>query len=214
MKILITESQLRKIISEQSDASFDRRYGTADAAAKTNADNRALVNSVANWYKQNAHTVNTVLQIGTAFIPLVGPFISAGIGLADASIYYKNGDTKQAGLVAILSILPGAGKLVSKIPAIAQLGEKGMAALAVKLGTNKALTSIETGIVDGLSKNVGLVQQESSSLVQKLAQKAVQTHANAHPLIQKAAKAGLNAAKTQVRTQAVTATYNAVVPKV
>jgi hypothetical protein len=48
MKILITESQLRKIISEQSDASFDRRYGTADAAAKTNADNRALVNSVAN----------------------------------------------------------------------------------------------------------------------------------------------------------------------
>jgi hypothetical protein len=214
MKILITESQLRKIISEQSDASFDRRYGTADAAAKTNADNRALVNSVANWYKQNAHTVNTVLQIGTAFIPLVGPFISAGIGLADASIYYKNGDTKQAGLVAILSLLPGASTVVSKIPAIAQLGEKGMAALAVKLGTNKALTSIEATIVDSLSKNAGIVQQEASNLVQKLAQKAVQTHANAHPLIQKAAKAGLNAAKTQVRTQAVTSTYNSVVPKV
>lgn len=214
MKILITESQLRKIISEQSDASFDRRYGTADAAAKTNADNRALVNSVANWYKQNAHTVNTVLQIGTAFIPLVGPFISAGIGLADASIYYKNGDTKQAGLVAILSLLPGASTVVSKIPAIAQLGEKGMAALAVKLGTNKALTSIETTIVDGLSKNAGIVQQEASNLVQKLAQKAVQTHANAHPLIQKAAKAGLNAVTTQARTQAVTATYNSVVPKV
>jgi hypothetical protein len=167
-----------------------------------------------NWYKQNAHTVNTVLQIGTAFIPFVGPFISAGIGLADASIYYKNGNTKQAGLVAILSLLPGVSTVVSKIPAIAQLGEKGMAALAVKLGTNKALTSIETGIVDGLSKNAGIVQQESSNLVQKLAQKAVQTHANAHPLIQKAAKAGLNAAKTQVRTQAVKSTYNSVVPKV
>jgi hypothetical protein len=214
MKLIITESQLRKIITEQSDASFDRRYGTADAAAKTNADNRALVNSVANWYKQNAHTVNTVLQIGTAFIPLVGPFISAGIGLADASIYYKNGNTKQAGLVAILSLLPGVSTVVSKIPAIAQLGEKGMAALAVKLRTNKALTSIEATIVDGLSKNAGIVQQESSNLVQKLAQKAVQTHANAHPLIQKAAKAGLNAAKTQVRTQAVKSTYNSVVPKV
>ena len=47
-----------------------------------------------------------------------------------------------------------------------------------------------------------------------VAQKAVQTHANAHPLIQKAAKAGLNAAKTQVRTQAVKSTYNSVVPKV
>jgi len=214
MKLIITESQLRKIITEQSDASFDRRYGTADAAAKTNADNRALVNSVANWYKQNAHTVNTVLQIGTAFIPLVGPFISAGIGLADASIYYKNGDTKQAGLVAILSLLPGASTVVSKIPAIAQLGEKGMAALAVKLRTNKALTSIEATIVDGLSKNAGIVQQEVSNLVQKLSQKVVQTHANAHPLIQKAAKVGLNVAKTQVRTQAVTSTYNSVIPKV
>jgi len=212
MKLVITESQLKKIILEQSEAGFDRRYGTADAAAKTNADNRALVNSVSNWYKQNIHTVNTVLQIGTAFIPFVGPFISAGIGLSDAGIYYKNGDSKKAGLVALLSLLPGVSKVVSEIPAIAQLGQKGMAALAVKLGTNGALTSTETAIVDGLAKNAGMVQQESSNLIQKLAQKAVQTHANAHPIIQKAAKAGLNAATTQVRTQAVTKAYNAIIP--
>lgn len=212
MKLVITESQLKKIILEQSEAGFDRRYGTADAAAKTNADNRALVNSVSNWYKQNIHTVNTVLQIGTAFIPFVGPFISAGIGLADAGIYYKNGDSKKAGLVALLSLLPGVSKVVSEIPAIAQLGQKGMAALAVKLGTNGALTSTETAIVDGLAKNAGMVQQESSNLIQKLAQKAVQTHANAHPIIQKAAKAGLNAATTQARTQAVTKAYNAIIP--
>jgi len=208
MKLVITELQLKKIILEQSEAGFDRRYGTADAAAKTNADNRALV----NWYKQNIHTVNTVLQIGTAFIPFVGPFISAGIGLADAGIYYKNGDSKKAGLVALLSLLPGVSKVVSKIPEIAQLGQKGMAALAVKLGTNGALTSTETAIVDGLAKNAGMVQQESSNLIQKLAQKAVQTHANAHPLIQKAAKAGLNAATSQAKTQAVTTAYNAVIP--
>jgi len=90
MKILITKSQLSKIISEQNEAGFDRRYGTADAAAKTNADNL-------NWYRQNAHTVNTVLQIATAFIPLVGPVISMGIGLADAAMYWNEGDKKTAG---------------------------------------------------------------------------------------------------------------------
>ena len=162
------------------------------------------------WYKQNAHTVNTVLQIGTAFIPIIGPFISAGIGLADAGIYYNNGDTKKAGIVAILSLLPGVGSVVSKIPGIAQLGQKGMTALAAKLGTNGALTATETAVVDGLAKNAALVQQESSNLVQKLAQKAVQANAKANPIIQNVAKAGINAAKDQVKAKAVTAAYNTV----
>lgn len=213
MKIIITESQLRKLLSEQNEAGFDRRYGTEAAAAKTNADNRALVNSAANWYKQNAHTVNSVLQFGSAFIPVVGPFIAAGIGLADAGIYYKNGNTKTAGLVAVLSLLPGITTVVSKIPGVAELGEKGMAALATKLGIGATLTSTETAVVDGLAANSQLVQQESSNLVQKMAQKAVQAHANANPIIQKVAKAGLNAATSEVRSQAVTSAYNAVVPK-
>jgi len=202
MKILITESQFDKLRLEQSDAAFDRRYGTADAAAKTNADNL-------NFYRQNAHTINTVLQIGSAFIPIVGPFISAGIGLADAAVYYNQGDKKQAGLVAILSLLPGVGGVLSKkIPQIAQLGEKGMAALAAKLGTNGTLNATEIAVVDGLSKNVALVQQESSNLVQKLAQKAVQANANANPIIKKVAKAGIDAAKSEVKTRSVTAAYN------
>ena len=212
MKILITESQYSFLL-EQNEAGFDRRYGTPDAAAKTNADNRALVNSAANWYKENAHTVNTVLQIGTAFIPIIGPFISAGIGLADAGIYYNSGDTKKAGLVAILSLLPGVGSIVSKIPGVAQLGQKGMTALATKLGTNGTLTATETAVVDGLAKNAALVQQESSNLVQKLAQKAVQSNAKANPIIQKVAKVGINAVKDQVKIKAVTSGYNAVVAR-
>jgi hypothetical protein len=209
MKILITESQYNFLL-EQNEAGFDRRYGTPDAAAKTNADNRALVNSAANWYKENAHTVNTVLQIGTAFIPIIGPFISAGIGLADAGIYYNSGDTKKAGLVAILSLLPGVGSIVSKIPGVAQLGQKGMSALADKLGTNGTLTATENAGVDVLTKNAALVQQESSNLIQKLAQKAVQSNAKVNPIIQKVAKVGINAVKDQVKIKAVTSGYNAV----
>jgi hypothetical protein len=196
MKILITKSQYNKLVVNEQ-MSYYSGYDKDRQAAE-------------QWYKQNAHTVNTVLQIGTAFIPIIGPFISAGIGLADAGIYYNNGDTKKAGIVAILSLLPGVGSVVSKIPGIAQLGQKGMTALAAKLGTNGALTATETAVVDGLAKNAALVQQESSNLVQKLAQKAVQANAKANPIIQNVAKAGINAAKDQVKAKAVTAAYNTV----
>ena len=197
MKFLITKSQYNKLVVNEQ-MSYYSGYDKDRQAAE-------------QWYKQNAHTVNTVLQIGTAFIPIIGPFISAGIGLADAGIYYNNGDTKKAGLVAVLSLLPGVGGVLSKkIPQIAQLGEKGMAALAAKLGTNGALTATETAVVDGLAKNAVLVQQESSNLIQKLAQKAVQANVKANPIIQNVAKAGINAAKDQVKAKAVTAAYNTV----
>ena len=73
------------------------------------------------------------------------------------------------------------------------------------------------GMVFGLKGSTLLVRMANmvrTADKETAAQKAVQTNANAHPLIQKAVKAGLNAAKTQVRTQAVKSTYNSVVPKV
>ena len=86
MKYVITESQYNKLLVNE--------YGWYPGYDKDRQ-------SAENWYKQNAHTVNTVLQIGSAFIPVIGPFISAGIGLADAKKYYDEGDTKTAGLIGM-----------------------------------------------------------------------------------------------------------------
>ena len=202
----IQESNQRlenQFLNEQNDAGFDRRYGTYDAAVKTSADNRAMV----DWYKNNAHTVNTVLQIGTAFIPFVGPFISAGIGLADAGLYYKEGETKKSGLVAILSVLPGAGALLSKIPtigpAIVNLGTKGMAALAVKLSTNKTLNAIEISIVNGLARYAPVITQEAKVLGQKLLQSNVGKTVVDY---------GKKKVVSGVKKQAVGSVYNAAIP--
>ena len=210
----IQESNQRlenRFLNEQNDAGFDRGYGTYDAAVKTSADNRAMV----DWYKNNAHTVNTVLQIGTAFIPFVGPFISAGIGLADAGLYYKEGETKKSGLVAILSVLPGAGALLSKIPtigpAIVNLGTKGMAALAVKLSTNKTLNAIEISIVNGLARYAPIITQEAKVLGQKLLQspvgKAVQS-----PVGKAVVDYGKKKVVSKVKKDVVSSVYNAAIP--
>lgn len=57
------------------------------------------------------HELMIVGQLGTAFIPLVGPFISAGLGFVDAKMYYDEGHTYEAGLSLVFAAVPGGAKL-------------------------------------------------------------------------------------------------------
>jgi hypothetical protein len=160
MKIIVTEKQY-KFLFEQDDwwnkSSYDK--GIWDKSTKT----------LENVGKMDPHTLMTILAIGTAFIPVAGPFISAGIGLSDAAMYYKEGDTKTAGLTAALSMLPFVGSVVSKIPGVKQLGVKGMAALASKLGKgSKNLTKAEAEIAQLISNYTPEIQQELSKMAPKL----------------------------------------------
>lgn len=120
----------------------------------------------------NPHTITLIAGIATAFIPVVGPFISAGIGLADAAMYYKEGDKKTAGMVGMFTLLPVIGPIVSKIPGIKQLGTKGMVLLAKKISTGSKITDpTEVAIVNGLAKNKELVKNSVNTHVKTLSQK-------------------------------------------
>jgi hypothetical protein len=119
------------------------------------------------------HIVLPIFGIAVSFVPVIGPLLSVGVGLADASLYQKEGDTKTAGMVAMFSLLPGVGSLIPKIPGIGQLGAKGMAALAPKLtkgGTQ--LTKLESEVIQGISDNLSLVQQELNTYVKRVATEA------------------------------------------
>lgn len=156
-------------LSEQNDLAFDRRYGTAAAAEKSNRENRELVQGVVDFYKKYNHEVNTVLAIGALFIPFVGPAVAAGIsggiGLMDAAQYYKEGDTKMAGMVGMFAILPGVGAVVSKIPGVKTLGAKGMAALAKKLTLGSKITNpTEIEVVTQIAKYKDLIKAEMGKI--------------------------------------------------
>ena len=125
------------------------------------------------WYKQNAHIVNNVLQIGALFIPVIGPLVTAGIGVADAAVYAKEGRTTEAGIVAAFSLLPGMASVVTKIPGVKQLGQKGMTALATKLLAKTPLNSVEQGVMVGVQANAALIRQEANNVVKNMASKAV-----------------------------------------
>jgi hypothetical protein len=152
-------------LKEQSDAAFDRRYGTAAAAAQSNKENRELVQGVVDFYKKYNHEVNMVLGIGAFFIPFVGPAISSGIGLMDAAQYYNEGDTKMAGMVGMFSLLPGVGSIVSKIPGVKTLGAKGMSELAKKLTLGTKITNpTEIEVVSKMAKYKDLIKAEMEKI--------------------------------------------------
>lgn len=182
--IKLTESDLlrlvKKVINEQQlRAATTYSSGSVEQSPNPEWTGNRRGDILTKLTPDDNHNLLTVLQIATAFIPVAGIFISAGIGLLDAKMYYDEGDTKTAGMVAMFSLLPGVGTLTSKIPGIKQLGAKGMSALASKLGKGvNSLTSIEKNVLLGLKTNEALVKSELNNSVKNIAQKSLSSKIN------------------------------------
>jgi hypothetical protein len=160
------------MLIEQSDAMMDRRGNALLNATgiRSDKDYKTVdkVITAANTYSADPHTVAMILGIGAAFIPVVGPFIAAGIGLADAALYYKEGDTKTASLVGAFSMIPFAGQIINKIPGARELGVRGMAALANKISYGKNLTKAESEIAMAVKQYGPEIKSELTKLAPKL----------------------------------------------
>jgi hypothetical protein len=166
MKILITEDQYLLILEQRSDYDIDRQSNSImnSVNIRSKKDYKTVDKIITNAENQlDKHTVMTILQIGTAFIPLIGPFISAGIGLADAAMYYNEGDKKTAGLVGIFSIIPGIGGLASKM-GLDKVSAKVLANVGKKIGSGAKLTNGEVQIANKIAKNRHLLQSEINKL--------------------------------------------------
>jgi hypothetical protein len=79
MKILITEGQLKNILlNEQGPMGL---YGSQMFPGVKPGE---VAITIKKMYEMYPHEINMVFGVATAFIPLVGPAISAGISLMDA----------------------------------------------------------------------------------------------------------------------------------
>jgi hypothetical protein len=147
MEYILTERQF-EIISKRLVSEQDKWW------EKSSYMSREWDKATTTLNNLDPHTLLQVAEIGTAFIPVVGPMISMGIGLADAALYYKEGDKKSAALTAAFSMIPGIATLVKKIPGVKELGEKGMAALASKISKgSKTFTKEEVNIINNINKS-------------------------------------------------------------
>jgi hypothetical protein len=167
--VRLTESDLNRLVKRViEEQSFGYGPGGGMNLSQASKVSKAMV----DYYEENPHLVHQVMQFGALVIPVVGPFISAGIGLADAATYVKEGKNNEAGVAAFFALLPGIASLVNKIPGVKQLGQKGMQALASKLLTRAPLSAVEQGVVTGINLNKELVKQETNNLVKSMASNA------------------------------------------
>jgi len=115
---------------------------------------------------EERHNYLMAVSIIGVFIPFVGPAISMAADLADAALYYKEGDLYGAGLAMAFNIIPF-GMLVKKIPGLEKLGKNRLGSL-VKSVTEKLNNSvpaekfskIEKEVVDWFNKEKNVISKE------------------------------------------------------
>lgn len=113
------------------------------------------------------HLLMDIAAVGAFFIPVVGPAISLGIELANAGMYYYEGDTYSAGFALAFSLIP-MGELVTKIPAVKKLGRDGLASLIKKARVGGKLTKTEAEAVEQITKNQKWVTLKAAKEAGKL----------------------------------------------
>jgi hypothetical protein len=155
MEIIITESQY-KLILEQP-------MGLAPVGGYDYQKPQAIKKAF-ELTGLDPHTILAIAGIGSAFIPVVGPFISAGIGLADASLYYKEGDKTSATISAVFSLLP----FIGKIPGVKETGSAVWKTIASKFTSGAKLTQLETELVQQVITNSSSIQTLVSTASKKL----------------------------------------------
>ena len=138
------------------------------------------IKEMTKFFEDNRHGVLQVAALGTMFIPLVGPFLSLGLELADASLYYKEGDKYMAGLTLAFASIP-ASQLVLKIPAVKRITKQGLVKILkfMKAGPKSkiVLNQSEKEAAEQIAKNskwiryisaLNLVKSSFSKLLKKL----------------------------------------------
>ena len=132
-----------------------------------------------NWSDaENQQLALNVVALASAFIPVVGPAISAGISLAGAYGQYRQGNNKSAAIELFFAVLP----FIGKIPGMAKVSKTMAGSLKVKLVRGGKLSLVEFNTIKQIiaydtyiSSKVGqyLEKQAMSDISKKLLTTAV-----------------------------------------
>ena len=115
-----------------------------------------------NWGNVDSRTVLWGAgALAAAFIPVVGPFVSAGIGLGGAADLWTSNKKKEAAITAFFSLLP----MVGKIPGVGNIGKAFAEELKSAVINSGALTESQ---LNTLIRIIKYDEQVSSSVISKL----------------------------------------------
>jgi hypothetical protein len=152
-------------------------YHMVDAKTISQSVNKTQTSK--NWSdKENQQLALNALALASAFIPVVGPAISAGISLAGAYGQYRQGNNKAAAIELFFAVLP----FIGKIPGMAKVSKTMAGSIKVKLVRGGKLSLVEFNTIKQIiaydtyiSSKVGqyLEKQAMSDVSKKLLTTAV-----------------------------------------
>jgi len=133
-----------------------------------------------NWSNADSRTVLWgVGALAATIIPIVGPFVAAGIGLGGAADLWTSNKKKEAAITAFFSLLP----MVGKIPGVGSIGKALAEELKSAVINSGALTESQ---LNTLIKIIKYDEQVSNSITSGLEAEGVGKIQTA--IIKKAAK--------------------------
>ncbi len=153
MKYIITERQYR-LLSEQS------MTGWANYVPQEKQKD-----VIKGWDGGlSSHNMNTMLGIASVMVPVIGPILTAAIGVGDSLKYFQEGKTKTATIGLLFSLIPLSAKLLRLVPELSQIGLRGSVALVEKLISNSKLVPAETQILKKIATNKNVIETELKSI--------------------------------------------------
>lgn len=170
MIVIVTKDQY-KFLTEQSDFGMDRRGNnllktTGVRSDKDYKEVSQITDKAQATMRLDPHTLMTIVGISTAFIPMVGPFISLGIGLSDAAIYWNEGDKKTAGLVGLFAAIPGVGGLSAKL-GLGKWSAKALGEIGKKISLGLKLTAVEAQVANRVAQYSELIKTQMNQILKQ-----------------------------------------------
>lgn len=124
------------------------------------------------------HGLIDIAAIGVLIIPVVGPFLSLGLELANSGMYFAEGENYSGGLALVFALIP-AGQLIRKIGA-EKLGEEGLKKLLQKTTLKNAkYTDDEIEVLKQINSNKSWIGRTASKNAVK---KTIETGLKGLPL--------------------------------
>jgi hypothetical protein len=160
MKIILTERQLKMIFEQNKNINEQNWFSQAGQTMGRGAEGMST--------RMDAHTFFQAASIIAAFsgVGTIPALISMGFSIADAYVYYKEGDKKTASLMAAFSAIPMVGGLAAKL-GLTKWSAKALSELGKKIGLGQKLTAVETQAVSRITQNRALVEAEMKKLAEQ-----------------------------------------------
>jgi hypothetical protein len=126
-----------------------------------------------NWsHEDSVGMITNAVAFASAFIPVVGPFISGGISLGNSAYHWSQGKQKDAAVEAFFALLP----MLGKIPGVGNISKTLAKDLSTAILKSKALTIQELNALKRITQFDEVISKQVLRKVEQAAEGKLSQH--------------------------------------